>query len=79
MGRRRIYSHLSRYEFKNAVILAERFRLSIENYIFKKNIKITASFGVIELSKDEKSKEQLIKIDEYLYQSKENGRTQITY
>lgn len=63
----------------NAVILAERFRASIENYIFENNIKITASFGVIELNKNGTSKEQLIKIDGYLYQSKENGRNKITY
>ncbi|WP_057832441.1 GGDEF domain-containing protein [Colwellia sp. TT2012] len=64
---------------KNAVLLAERFRASIENYVFENHIKVTASFGVIELNKHEQSQEQLIKVDEYVYQSKANGRNQVTH
>lgn len=62
----------------NAFNLAERFRVSIESYIFKKNIKITASFGVIELHKHEDFRKQIIRVDNNLYTSKKNGKNQVT-
>lgn len=58
--------------------LAERFRVAIQSNLFNKKIKITASFGVIELHKNEDFKKQIIRVDKNLYESKKNGKNQIT-
>lgn len=62
---------------EEAYNLAERFRIAIESYTFKNNIKITASFGVIELEKNEDFRKQIIRVDKNLYKSKENGKNQV--
>lgn len=64
---------------ESASKLAERFRLHIQNHIFEKGIKITASFGVIELHKNENFRKQIIRVDEFLYKSKKNGKNQISF
>lgn len=58
--------------------LAERFRVSIELHSFNNNIKITASFGVIELHKNEDFRKQIIRVDNNLYTSKKKGKNQVT-
>jgi len=63
----------------NASILAERCRSSIERFVFKNDIKITASFGVIELIKNEEFKKQIIRVDNFLYKSKKSGKNQISF
>lgn len=58
--------------------LAERFRESIQLHNFIDDIKITASFGVIELHKNEDFRKQLIRVDKNLYSSKKNGKNKVT-
>lgn len=62
----------------DATKLAERFRVSIESHDFKNKIKITASFGVIELHENEDFRKQIIRVDNNLYTSKKNGKNKVT-
>jgi len=63
---------------EDASSLAERFRVSIASHPFKKDIRITASFGVVELHKNEDFRKQIIRVDKNLYTSKKNGKNQVT-
>ncbi len=64
---------------ESAVTLSQRFRLCVEEHIFEKGIKITASFGVIELNKNEEFSNQIIKVDKLLYKSKKEGKNRISF
>lgn len=63
----------------DALILAERFRKSIEKSIFITDIKITASFGVVEIKKAEDFKELINRVDKLLYKSKKEGKNRISF
>lgn len=65
-------------QLKEAVLLAERFRKNIENYIFPNEIKITISLGVIELKAGESIQEQIIRADKELYKSKNTGKNKVS-
>ncbi len=66
----------------SATTVAERLRLSIQNFPFKTRkglIPVTASFGVANLIATDASPAQLIeRADELLYESKEAGRNKVT-
>ena len=62
-----------------AVSLANRFRKQIEDHNFEKGIKLTVSFGVIELKQEETLQEQIIRVDKKLYYSKEHGKNQVSF
>ena len=62
----------------SAYKLAERFRESIEKHQFKKLIRVTASFGVIELNHHESLRSQIDRADSNLYASKRKGKNQVT-
>ena len=64
------------YNLFQAKLVAEKIRLTIEQSLWAKNIKLTASFGVAE--KHHLSISELIgKADEALYHAKDNGRNQV--
>lgn len=63
----------------DASILAERFRKNIEKTVFVTDIQITASFGVVEIKKDEDFKELINRVDELLYKSKKEGRNRVSF
>lgn len=69
----------SNTNLEKAVKLAKRFKICVENTIFEKGIKITASFGVIELNKNEEFSNQIKKVDELLYKSKKEGKNRISF
>lgn len=61
-----------------AFLVAERLRMKIEFFDFPKSIKITASFGVSELSQNDKDINDLIKrTDKALYLAKNTGRNRV--
>jgi len=61
----------------NAINKAEQFRKNIEE-LHPEGIKITASFGVVNLSSRHKSLEDMIKdADTALYEAKESGRNKV--
>jgi two-component system cell cycle response regulator len=66
-----------------ALIVAEKIRKNVENHNFKTHdgieIKLTVSIGISTITDEISSLENLIeKADEALYQSKNNGRNQVT-
>jgi len=65
-----------------AIQVAERIRLTAEGYSFKNNshqIKMTLSLGVVELNEDIDTLSDLMNAaDQYMYQSKQSGRNQIS-
>lgn len=61
-------------ELIDAVELAEKLRVNIENYTFEDVKKVTCSFGVTTLKGEESKEDFLRRVDEILYEAKESGR-----
>ncbi len=61
-----------------AIILAERIRKTVENLQIPPVKQITISIGVTELKEDDTIETFIKRVDDSLYQSKENGRNQVT-
>jgi len=61
-----------------AFVLAQRVRETIELHKFEHNSTVTASFGVINLNKNEDLRAQVIKLDNNLYISKREGKNRVT-
>ncbi|MHB1692538.1 MAG: sensor domain-containing diguanylate cyclase [bacterium] len=57
--------------------LAERLRLKIENHNFSTGSKITCSFGVVSLDKNDTEESLEYRVDLALYKAKENGRNRV--
>lgn len=57
--------------------LIEKIRLDIENYKFEKAGKVTCSFGIVILRKDEDAMSLLHRADILLYEAKKNGKNGI--
>ena len=72
---------LGRASAKEAQSVAERLREKIEGNLIEcqgENLKVTASFGVVEVTHPETEVEKVIDCaDKALYQAKENGRNQV--
>ncbi len=62
---------------KGAIMLAEKVRLSIEEYDFKFIDKQTASFGVGTIKKDENIEFLVDKVDRALYKAKKLGKNRV--
>ncbi|NPA03786.1 MAG: GGDEF domain-containing protein [Epsilonproteobacteria bacterium] len=63
---------------KGAQMVAEKLRRVIEAHEFPTVKKVTCSFGVTTLKSDDTIKSFMQRADEALYQSKNNGRNQVT-
>lgn len=64
---------------ESAIVIAERIRNSIRKcHNSKLEKEITASFGVTDIQPSDSPKDAFIRVDKALYQSKENGRNQVT-
>lgn len=57
-----------------AELIGENLRRQIEQLAFRDVDRVTASFGIVELLKDEEAKSLLVRADEALYEAKVNGR-----
>ncbi|HEY7864571.1 MAG TPA: GGDEF domain-containing protein, partial [Psychromonas sp.] len=64
---------------ENAFQLAEKLRLSFMGMKNSTGAAVTASFGVGEIAQGESTDKLLKRIDDALYQAKENGRNQIIF
>ena len=65
-------------ELHKAKDLAEKLRLLTEKTIFAQDIKITTSFGIAHLQKNESPSEFLNRADGALYNAKNNGRNRVS-
>lgn len=66
-------------DLEGAVKLAELLRSTIEQHIFEKTTKQTASFGVAQYAKGDTLENLFARADKALYEAKENGRNQVKY
>ncbi|MEE9597470.1 MAG: diguanylate cyclase [Acidiferrobacterales bacterium] len=57
--------------------MAEKLRKCIESHAFDTVGTVTASFGVAEFNRDEKSEVLIKRTDNALYEAKEHGRNKI--
>lgn len=61
----------------NAIKLAEKLRLAIEQASFVQGIRLTTSLGVAELAPGEQAEGLIERADRALYQAKKNGRNRV--
>ncbi len=66
---------LPHVELSGALIVAEKLRKSIEKH--KKVLPITMSFGVVEFKSEETFEHLFKRVDNALYEAKENGRNRV--
>ncbi|MGM0410791.1 MAG: GGDEF domain-containing protein [Bacillota bacterium] len=64
-------------KLEESVKLAERLKTKIANTTFEEVEKVTCSFGVTELKKDDNIDILLKRVDDALYEAKENGRNKV--
>jgi diguanylate cyclase len=64
-------------DLSSAIKLAESLRLKVEQYQFISKIRVTCSIGVVRWNEGENSDQLLKRVDDKLYQAKENGRNQV--
>ena len=64
-------------DISTAIEMAEKLRILTEKYQFSDVGKITASFGVTQLMKDDDEKNFINRADEALYNAKDNGRNKV--
>ncbi|MHC1717581.1 MAG: diguanylate cyclase [Acidaminococcaceae bacterium] len=62
---------------ENAVLIAERLRISIESFLHPSVGKVTASFGVAEKRKEDNRITWYKRVDDALYHAKETGRNRV--
>lgn len=64
---------------ENAVELAEKIRIKINNFEFKHNEKVTCSFGITPIRKDDDRHTLLKRVDELLYEAKKLGKNKVKF
>lgn len=62
---------------ENAIIVADKIRVEIQNYHFSNKYKITCSIGVTQTKKNDKKTTLFNRVDQALYKAKEDGRNKV--
>ena len=62
---------------KDAADLAERLRVETDRHEFDTAGRVTCSFGVVELTRDENAENMIDRADKLLYQAKNSGRNRV--
>ncbi|MEA2049257.1 MAG: diguanylate cyclase [Campylobacterota bacterium] len=68
---------LPKTNIENALLVAQKIRLTIENYIFSNNLRITCSFGVSTYHPKDLYKDLFKRADEALYKAKNTGKNKV--
>ncbi len=63
----------------NAGLVAERLRLSIERNLLPKVEKVTVSFGVVQMEKEDNVVSLMQRVDNRMYQAKSSGRNRVAH
>lgn len=70
---------LPNVSLKNAVLLLDRIRRSVEQISFSNGCVISCSYGVVEMRTESTYQQMLADADALMYRSKQNGRGRISY
>jgi len=62
---------------ENAIIVADKIRIEIQNYRFSNKYNITCSIGVTQIKKGDTKSSLLTRVDQALYEAKEDGRNKV--
>lgn len=68
---------LTQTAIDDALFVAEKFRVSIENYLFTKDLKITCSFGISQFRTSDTANDLFKRADEALYEAKNTGKNKV--
>jgi len=68
---------LTQTAIDDALFVAEKFRVSIENYLFTKDLKITCSFGIAQFRTTDTAQDLFKRADEALYEAKNTGKNKV--
>lgn len=63
----------------DARVLAEKLREAVENIQFEQDLSITASIGLAQLVRHERTEKTVARADAMLYKAKRNGRNRVEY
>jgi len=69
---------LSHTNIEEALLVAQKIRILIENYNFEKNLKITCSFGVAQYKITDTYESLFKRVDKALYEAKNTGKNKVT-
>ncbi|MEA3512658.1 MAG: diguanylate cyclase [Campylobacterota bacterium] len=64
-------------DIENGILVAEKIRLTIEGYVFTKELRITCSFGISQLHETDTYNELFKRADEALYKAKHTGKNKV--
>jgi len=62
---------------ENAIVVADKLRTSIQNFNFSNKYNITCSIGVTQVKKDDEKDALFNRVDEALYEAKQDGRNKV--
>jgi len=68
---------LTQTAIDDALFVAEKFRISIEDYLFTKDLQITCSFGISQFRTTDTAHELFKRADEALYEAKNTGKNKV--
>jgi diguanylate cyclase (GGDEF)-like protein len=68
---------LSETNIEDAILVAQKIRITIENHVFINDLKITCSIGVSQFHTSDEYQNLFKRADDALYKAKNNGKNRV--